>query len=339
MAVLQIQENIKKEDGTYDVVHKETEAGLIVFDDNETFQQKYDSGELRGGDGQRGTRWKTGTAITGTSTTAKAFSGSGITDAIPGDMYLNTSYSYVYECVIGGAASVATWKYVGSIRGATGSIGPTGSAGPAGQSAYQQAVAAGYTGTEAQFYAALLSLKNAPFMPLNPSAIWIAPDDTGGIINFGDSTDDESAIVCIAEPVDDALELHASDIRFTGCGRASPNPLPINQGGTGATAAATARTNLGAVTGFGPTTVTLSTSGWSGSGPWTQTVTVSGVGASDTHLHVYPIDIGDASSRKLYEKAYSCLAATATTNSGSITFTCRSGKPATNFQVRIEGVK
>lgn len=34
-----------------------------------------------------------------------------------------------------------------------------------GKSAYQQAVEAGYTGTEAEFYAALVSLKDGPFLP------------------------------------------------------------------------------------------------------------------------------------------------------------------------------
>lgn len=51
-------------------------------------------------------------------------------------------------------------------QGAQGIKGDTGAAGPAGQSAYQQAVTAGYTGTEAQFYAALVQLQNAPFLPL-----------------------------------------------------------------------------------------------------------------------------------------------------------------------------
>ena len=34
-------------------------------------------------------------------------------------------------------------------------------------SPYQKAVAAGYTGTEAEFYAALVSLQNGPFLPLS----------------------------------------------------------------------------------------------------------------------------------------------------------------------------
>ena len=43
----------------------------------------------------------------------------------------------------------------------------TGKDGINGKSAYQQAVAAGYTGTEAAFYAALVSMKDAPFLPLS----------------------------------------------------------------------------------------------------------------------------------------------------------------------------
>ena len=35
-----------------------------------------------------------------------------------------------------------------------------------GKSAYQAAVDAGYTGTEAEFNAALLALKESPFLPL-----------------------------------------------------------------------------------------------------------------------------------------------------------------------------
>lgn len=41
MAILRIQENIKKADGDYDVVHKETEAGLVMFDDGESLEDKF----------------------------------------------------------------------------------------------------------------------------------------------------------------------------------------------------------------------------------------------------------------------------------------------------------
>lgn len=91
--------------------------------------------------------------------------------------------------------------------------------------------------------------------------------------------------------------------------------------------------------GVGPVTVTLYTSSWSGSGPWTQTAAVSGVTASDSHLHVYPVDVADADARKLYEKAYGCLAAQAQSVAGGVKFTCRGDKPTTNFQVMIEGVR
>lgn len=68
-------------------------------------------------------------------------------------------------------------------KGATGAQGPQGAAGPkgdtgaagkdgaAGKSAYQQAVDAGYTGTEAAFYAALVSLEDGPFLPLSGGAM------------------------------------------------------------------------------------------------------------------------------------------------------------------------
>ena len=64
--------------------------------------------------------WYTGTAITGTSTTPTTFSGSGISNATAGDMYLNTSTNNTYQCTLGGAPSVALWKYVDNIGGGDG---------------------------------------------------------------------------------------------------------------------------------------------------------------------------------------------------------------------------
>ena len=71
-------------------------------------------GNIKGqtGDVGPGAVWYTGTKITGTSTTATAFSGSGITAAKVGDMYLNTSTYNTYRCTVGGAASAAKWVYV-----------------------------------------------------------------------------------------------------------------------------------------------------------------------------------------------------------------------------------
>ena len=73
-----------------------------------------------------GAVWYTGIGITGTSTTATIFSGSGVASAKVGDMYLNTSTQNTYHCTVAGAASVAKWVYVSNIKGATGGTGPAG---------------------------------------------------------------------------------------------------------------------------------------------------------------------------------------------------------------------
>ena len=89
----------------------------------------------KGATGQRGSRWTQGTKITGTSTTDTVFSGSGITDALVNDVYVNTSTGNMYRCTKAGAASVATWVYTGNIKGPkgdTGATGKTGATGPAG---------------------------------------------------------------------------------------------------------------------------------------------------------------------------------------------------------------
>ena len=76
-----------------------------------------------GAAGQRGSRWSCGTAVTGSGTTGAVFSGTGITDALVNDCYLNTSTGYVYRCTASGNASTAKWAYMGSIKGATGEMG------------------------------------------------------------------------------------------------------------------------------------------------------------------------------------------------------------------------
>ncbi len=89
-----------------------------------------------GPQGQRGSRWSQGTAITGTNTTAAVFSGSGITDALVNDNYLNISTGNTYRCTVAGNASTAKWAYSGCIKGvagATGPQGPQGEPGPSGE--------------------------------------------------------------------------------------------------------------------------------------------------------------------------------------------------------------
>ena len=65
-------------------------------------------------------KWYRGDKITGTSTTPTIFSNSGVSSAVIGDRYTNSSTGYVYECTVAGAASVAKWKYKSNTRTAAG---------------------------------------------------------------------------------------------------------------------------------------------------------------------------------------------------------------------------
>lgn len=53
-----------------------------------------------------------GTKITGTSTTAKIFKKSGVSNAKSNDTYFNTSTGHVYRCATAGNPSKATWRYI-----------------------------------------------------------------------------------------------------------------------------------------------------------------------------------------------------------------------------------
>lgn len=86
----------------------------------------------KGDAGARGSRWTQGTGVTGYSTTPTIFSGSGITDALINDNYLNTSTGNTYRCTVAGPANTAKWMYTGNIKGPTGSQGPKGDTGATG---------------------------------------------------------------------------------------------------------------------------------------------------------------------------------------------------------------
>lgn len=69
-----------------------------------------------GATGQRGSQWFSGTGVTGTNTTGTVFTGSGITAALAGDYYLNTTTNNIYTCTLSGSASIAKWAYAGDIK-------------------------------------------------------------------------------------------------------------------------------------------------------------------------------------------------------------------------------
>lgn len=75
-------------------------------------------------------------------------------------------------------------------QGPQGEIGPQGPAGADGASPYEVAVEQGYTGSESEFYAALVSLQDAPFLPmkggtLDADAVFTIPRD--GVFQLGGS--------------------------------------------------------------------------------------------------------------------------------------------------------
>lgn len=101
-----------------------TKNGVLIIPitvDGKSFTKEFTyTLTLDGEDGKDGGKWYSGTKITGTSTTATIFADSGITSAVIGDMYLNTSTYNTYRCTVGGNASAAKWIYVNNIKGTTG---------------------------------------------------------------------------------------------------------------------------------------------------------------------------------------------------------------------------
>jgi len=117
--------------GTWQSSPQATTAGQYLWTRTVT---NYTSGDpttsysvaAHGATGTDGGRWYSGTAITGTSTTPTVFSGSGITSAVVGDMYMNTSTYNTYRCTLAGNASTAKWAYVNNVKGAQGDPGADG---------------------------------------------------------------------------------------------------------------------------------------------------------------------------------------------------------------------
>lgn len=129
---------------TYGCIKSHAASSTIPVTDTTYWQllaSKGAKGDI-GAAGIRGSQLFYGTGITGTSTTATIFAGSGVSSALVGDKYINTSTGALYNCTVAGNASVAKWVYVGSVKGPkgdtgakgdkgdTGDIGPQGPAGP-----------------------------------------------------------------------------------------------------------------------------------------------------------------------------------------------------------------
>lgn len=128
----------------------------------------------------------------------------------------------------------------------------------------------------------------------------------------------------------------AADITSGTLSSARLPTVPLTKGGTGATSAASARANLGALTSFSPVSLSIPLS-WSGSGPYTQTVSVSGVQSGwDWRLALHPARISDNDARKLNEIAFACITDCETT-SGGIKLTCAEKKPEVIIRAVLSG--
>ena len=234
-------------------------AGDVTFSDGETFQQKYDSGELTGPAGAQGEK---------------------------GD------------------------------KGDTGAAGPQGETGADGKSPYAVAVEAGYTGTEAEFYAALVSLQDGPFLPL-----------TGGTVTGSLTIEAVSALFALMSSDGGAslgmmsnsllgniithtgaLQINASDGSDVSFGESTLKDI-------GDPADDTDAATKGYVDALKPkaVTITLTAAGWSDN---TQTVTVSGVSADETAQLIQPVP--SAASQAAYIEAGILCTGQA---EGSLTFT------------------
>ena len=101
-----------------------------------------------------GSYWYKGTAMNGTTATTNNYSYADCPLVKVGDMYLNTSYGYVYECTTAGKGTSAKWTYRGSIRGAAGPSGAKGDKGDDGKRNATKVIgssAAGYKSSEVDY--------------------------------------------------------------------------------------------------------------------------------------------------------------------------------------------
>lgn len=76
-----------------------------------------------------GSHWYRGTAMSGTSTTANAYSYSACPQVKLNDLYMNTSNGNVYACTKAGSGTSAKWTYQGCMKGPQGATGATGADG------------------------------------------------------------------------------------------------------------------------------------------------------------------------------------------------------------------
>lgn len=230
----------------------------------------------------------------------------------------------------------------------TGPQGIQGPAGADGQSAYQAAVAAGYTGTESVFNEALATLDGAPFLPLAGGTMaegsqikwqsgsnYAAVAGVGGVFtinaNAGATIATDSYITLqggagFSFSTSGAMMVGAAGVSYE-CPEIAFNGSRLQYVGTPTTS--TDAANKAYVDAAKPVlrTATLTTSGWSSN---TQTVTVSGV-VADTNAQLIYVSPANKDSATAWGGAGVFCSAQ---GANSLTFVCDS-VPSANISVNI----
>lgn len=216
--------------------------------------------------------------------------------------------------------------------------------GAPGKSPYEIAVEEGYTGTEAEFYAALVSLKDGPFLPLSGGTV------TGQVLIKGKNG---AASVYLSNSglrisgLDDKGVDISTDYFDTGNGYVDGKPLLTVFGSEGdeAVILRNIETPVGEVDAANKRyvdaqkpalrTVTLSTSGWA-TATKKQTVLVAGVLADETKQVIHITHADKASSVVWTDADIWCEAQGADT----LTFSCGTvPTKSVNLIIEIEEVR
>ena len=188
---------------------------LYTIDTRELF-----IGTGNGNVNMNGSKWYTGTAMSGTTSTENNYNYAGCPLVKVGDMYLNTSYGYVYECTTAGSGTTAKWTYKGSIKGATGATGNTGAKGDKGERGAVGTVVIAASNSTAKSKAAADYVCDGTSDQSKITSALAALPSGGGKIVFAEGTYNISAAFAISKPVvfegmGDGTQFNVSDALAT----------------------------------------------------------------------------------------------------------------------------
>ena len=173
-----------------------------------------------------------------------------------------------------------------------------------------------------------------PFVVENAESVTVTVDPSGAVSQ--DMVGQPDGVAGLG-PDGKVPEEQLPDMTVDLSGDKAAGILPLAKGGTGASAAQGARTNLEVAKPV-RTTVSFPTAGWTLSGSvYTQTVSCSVAKATMKYANIGPQYSTDASARKLEQEAYALIAYVDTAD-GQLVATCWGNeKPAVNLTLIFEG--